>query len=46
MTTIIGSELRTKLDPPRDLPSYLDDLLKELDDRLGSDRNSEQPTKR
>jgi hypothetical protein len=29
-------ELRAKLDAPKSLPSYMDDLLKELDDRLGS----------
>jgi hypothetical protein len=34
--SIIGMELRAKLDAPKSLPSYMDDLLKELDDRLGS----------
>jgi hypothetical protein len=38
MRAIIGSELRLKLDVPKAMPSYLDDLLKELDDRLGSDQ--------
>jgi hypothetical protein len=37
MTTIIGVELRAKLDAPKALPTHLDDLLKELDDRLRSD---------
>jgi hypothetical protein len=37
MTAIIGAELRAKLDAPKALPSYLDDLVKELDDRLRSD---------
>ena len=51
MRAIIGSELRSKLDVPKVMPSYLDDLLKELDDRLGSDqvegsRNSERPVNR
>jgi hypothetical protein len=49
--SIIGVELRSKLDAPKSLPSYLDDLLKELDDRLGSDQvqgstHSEPPTNR
>jgi hypothetical protein len=35
---IIGSELRSKLDVPKVMPSYLDDLLKELEKRLGSDQ--------
>jgi hypothetical protein len=48
MRAIIGSELRSKLDVPKAMPSYLDDLLKELDDRLGSDQlegstHSERP---
>ena len=38
MRAIIGSELRSKLEVPKAMPSYLDDLLKELDDRLGSDQ--------
>ena len=38
MREIIGAELRSKLDVPKAMPSYLDDLLKELDDRLGSDQ--------
>ena len=38
MRAIIGAELRSKLDVPQVMPSYLDDLLKELDDRLGSDQ--------
>jgi hypothetical protein len=38
MRAIIGGELRSKLDVPEAMPSYLDDLLKELDDRLGSDQ--------
>ena len=47
--SIIGVELQSKLDAPKSLPSYLDDLLKELDDRLGSDQvegstHSERPT--
>ena len=33
MRAIIGSELRSKLEVPKAMPSYLDDLLKELDDR-------------
>ena len=37
MTAIIGAELRAKLDAPKALPTYLDDLVKELDDRLRSD---------
>jgi hypothetical protein len=37
MRAIIGSELRSKLEVPKAMPSYLDALLKELDDRLGSD---------
>ena len=49
--SIIGVELRSNLDAPKSLPSYLDDLLKELDDRLGSDQvqgstHSERPTNR
>ena len=49
--SIIGVELRSKSDAPKSLPSYLDDLLKELDDRLGSDQvqgstHSERPTNR
>ena len=45
---IIGSELRSKLEVPKATPSYLDDLLKELDDRLHSDQlqrstHSERP---
>ena len=48
MRAIFGSELRSKLDVPKAMPSYLDDLLKELDDRLGSDQvdgstHSERP---
>ena len=38
MRAIIGAELRSKLDVPKFMPSYLDDLLKELEDRLGSDQ--------
>ena len=38
---IIGAELRSKLDAPKVIPSYLDDLLKELDDR-----QVEKPTNR
>jgi hypothetical protein len=38
MRAIIGSDLRLKLEVPKAMPSYLDDLLKELDDRLGSDQ--------
>jgi hypothetical protein len=37
MTAIIGAELRAKLDVPKVLPKHFDDLVKELDDRLGSD---------
>jgi hypothetical protein len=37
ITAIIGSELRSKMVAPTGLPSYLDDLVKELDDRLSSD---------
>jgi hypothetical protein len=37
MTAIIGAELRTKLDAPKGLPTRLDELVKELDDRLRSD---------
>jgi hypothetical protein len=49
--SIIGMELRSKLDAPKSLPSYMDDLLKELDDRLGSDQvdgssQSRRPTNR
>ncbi len=39
ITVIIGSELRAKMAAPKVLPSYLDDLVKELDDRLGSDHS-------
>ena len=51
MRAIIGAQLRSKLDMPKFMPSYLDDLLKELDDRLGSDQvpgstHSERPTNR
>ena len=51
ISSIIGVELRSKLDAPKSLPSYLDDLLKELDDRLGSDQvqgstHSKRPTNR
>jgi len=38
MRAIIGSELKSKLEVPKAMPSYLEDLLKELDDRLGSDQ--------
>ena len=51
MRAIIGAELRSKLDVPKAMPSYLDDLLKELDDRLGSDQvdgsaHRQRPTNR
>ena len=51
MRAIIGAELRSKLDIPKVMPSYLDDLLKELDDRLGSDQvdgsaHRQRPTNR
>jgi hypothetical protein len=51
MRAIIGAELRSKLDVPKFMPSYLDDLLKELDDRLGSDQvdgsaHRQRPTNR
>jgi hypothetical protein len=51
MRAIIGAELRSKLDVPKVMPSYLDDLLQELDDRLGSDQaegstHSERPMNR
>jgi hypothetical protein len=39
ITAIIGSELQSRLVAPKVLPSYMDDLLKELDDRLGSDHS-------
>jgi hypothetical protein len=34
MTAIIGAELQLKIAVPKAMPSYLDDLLKELDDRV------------
>ena len=51
MRAIIGAELRSKLDVPKVMPSYLDDLLKELEDRLGSDQvdgsaHRQRPTNR
>jgi hypothetical protein len=46
MGAIIGAELRSKFDAPSVLPSYLDDLLKELDERLEQSTHSERPTNR
>jgi hypothetical protein len=46
MGAIIGAELRSKFDAPSVLPSYLDDLLKELDERLEESTHSERPTNR
>ena len=46
MRTIIGAELRSKLDVPKTMPSYLDDLLKQLDDRLGPDQVDRSAHKR
>ena len=46
MRAIIGSELRSKLEVPKAMPSYLEDLLKELDDRLGSDQDGTTHSKR
>jgi hypothetical protein len=48
---MIGAELRSKLDVPKFMPSYVDDLLKELGDRLGSDQvdgsaHKQRPTNR